>query len=99
MEVVMDKTSRALRRHHRARLIKRTKHILRNWYWDLDEDWYDDASRLRYNHFSYCSCPMCCNERQNPWIAGKEKLTMQERRADNRFHDQLKEMTNDDDQM
>ena len=33
-------------------------------------------------HMRGCSCPMCKHSRHNPWLHGKYRLTLQERRCD-----------------
>ena len=35
-----------------------------------------------YRNRHPCSCSMCCNKRRDPYAKRRERLTMQERRAD-----------------
>jgi len=80
--------SRAIRRHHRARLKK-----ARQNYWGYGKfGWrsYCQFETIKMSpqvHGSVvntptpCSCYMCGNPRRNTWQSAKECLTMQERRA------------------
>jgi len=90
--LVMKNMSRAIRRHHRARMIKRALH-----YWVVD--FYNDsepnnptmlnrAARF-HNHLAVCSCDGCGNQRRNKWLPKSEKETMQERRADYKYKYEL----------
>ena len=42
------------------------------------------------NHGKLCSCEMCCNPRHSNWVKS-ERLTIQERKANEKFHDELKD--------
>ncbi len=73
----MKSTKRALRRHHRQRMIRR---VMRIWgvQW-VDED--EEARRLRalrlYNNMSKCSCWICGNPRRyegRPTLQEKRQL-------------------------
>ena len=83
----MAKSKRALRRHHRARMLTRAENMLK--------DWGEDKSRLTwrairmYNNMQNCSCSMCCNERSNPWLKNYDRLTMQEKKALDNYKDQI----------
>ncbi|MEJ0000841.1 MAG: hypothetical protein WDO13_17735 [Verrucomicrobiota bacterium] len=71
-----NKSKRALRRHHNARVLARTRRIVRHWF--IDGGTADEitrcARRLRDN-LKYCRCHACRNPR---WDG---ELTRQERRA------------------
>lgn len=70
---------RALRRHHRARLIaKRTKNI---WWVKENLKAGVEFSGVIANTPTPCSCHGCRNPRHSNHYSGSEKLTMQERRA------------------
>lgn len=101
---MVDKTSRALRRHHRARMHKRALKLQKAWWnWPeeeggllvggvkSEETLHRGASRLRDN-MKICSCWMCCNPRRSSMFKKRERLTMQEHRENDRFEDQLKEL-------
>lgn len=88
----MDKTSRALRRHHRARLLRRAIKTYQNWGWPDDPDHLLWKARRSYNNMAVCSCVMCCNERRNPWLKKYDQLTMQEKKAYNRFCYEMEEL-------
>lgn len=85
----MENTKRAVRRHHRARLLERTIDRL-SISWKHVDDLTLFAAK-RYNNMKNCSCHMCCNERRNPWYCGEERLTLQERKAKDDYNDQMKE--------
>lgn len=70
----MKDIKRALRRHHRLRMIARMQRIILSTGWNLtEEDRLQRVLRL-YNNRKICSCAMCCNPRK--W----EGPTVQERR-------------------
>ena len=89
---VMKNMSRANRRHHRARMIKRALH-----YWVVDV--YNDSepnnpeiikrAAMFHNHLAACSCTGCGNQRHNEWLPKREKGTMQERRAKDKYKYEL----------
>lgn len=85
----MSKTSRALRRHHRVRMLNRA---LKSFKWEDDPDYQLWRARRSFNNMAICSCWMCKNERRNGWNANFTKLTMQERRAFLRYQYELKEL-------
>ena len=93
----MDKSSRAMRRHHRARMYKRAKKILDQWYWfdprscSFTKEEEHRIISLRRDHITLCSCEMCRNVRRSGWTSGKEYLTLQERRNLDNYKDGLKE--------
>jgi len=72
---------KAERRHHRRRMLNKAYSI--NYY---DKEW----ALMNYDHMCNCSCPMCCNERSNKWLKRRDKLSMQERKAEDSYNDQLK---------
>ena len=91
----MDKTSRALRRHHRARLLRRE--FNKQMYsvgWPPDEEWALWRARRLWNNPCNCSCSMCRNERRNPWTKAYDRLTMQEKKALDAANDSLQEAYN-----
>ena len=74
----MKSTLRALRRHHRQRLIRRAFPLLR-WYNENDPEkqW---ARTLRwYNNLAKCDCWICKNPRRVPGEY-ERSLTLQEQR-------------------
>lgn len=68
----MKDTKRALRRHHRQRMIARSLWIVRGWH-GSEEDRLWRAMRL-YKNRQFCSCAMCGHRRK--WYGP----TIQERR-------------------
>lgn len=97
---MVDKTSRALRRHHRARMQKRAKIIYKDWL-TACEHWSDNqlkrwVGRLRDN-LKICSCSMCGNPRRSGWLNKQDAGTMQERKEDERFKYEMLEVDNFDD--
>lgn len=55
-----------------------------------DADRFDDDSfigKMSHVHGVPCSCPMCCNPRHSPYNKS-DKLTLQERRANESLHDE-----------
>lgn len=43
-----------------------------------------------YDHMCICSCCGCGNQRHNTWQSTEECLTMQERKSNDDYRDQLK---------
>lgn len=95
---MVDKTSRALRRHHRARMQRRAHKMMQEWGWfsnfSSEEETHRYISRYRDN-MAICSCYACRNQRHNPW-ASTERLTMQERKENLRFSYDMLEVDNPD---
>lgn len=91
----MDKTSRALRRHHRARLIRKYMNYdmvrWRAFEEDSEENRRHRATRL-VDHIAMCSCMMCRNERRCGWLHEYDRLTMQEKKALDDYHAQMQEL-------
>jgi hypothetical protein len=95
----MSNSKRAIRRHHRERLNRRTRHIITQvWSWmrsAKDEDWADNFIRRHRDNMSanrYCQC--CGNPRnkKRSWLKGYDRLTLQEQRQLDSEHDQLQEV-------
>jgi len=84
--------SRAIRRHHRGRMIKKAMEYesIRYWNWQVDTEAERRKSATRsYNHLKSCSCYMCGNQRHNNWQSKTERLTMQERKALEAYNDMI----------
>lgn len=79
----MDKTSRALRRHHRNRMIRKTYHMARNMYWIDDEDLARWVWRTFKNRTA-CSCWSCGNPRYH-----QKEITLAEAKNKDSMEDQL----------
>lgn len=78
-------SSRANRRHHRERLNKRTRKLLksRSYFSMYSLGWEEDIEysvNRRRDNLHGCSCYMCCNPRSRKSFA-KQKLTIQELKA------------------
>ena len=88
-ENVMSRT-RAFRRHHRERMIKKAlgTELIRSWY---PEDFKQEAAVRFHNRLAPCSCYGCGNQRHNDWQPLKERLTMQERKLYNALEEGLEE--------
>ena len=56
--------SRAERRHHRHRMLKHAKHILK-YGWQYERSLIDDKARKIANNAAVCSCSMCGNQRKH----------------------------------
>lgn len=88
----MDKTSRAQRRFHRARMHTRATEMILEWYWYSErltkEELHLAASRRR-DHMCNCSCSGCGNPRHNKWNSLDDRITMQERRHKAKFVDEM----------
>lgn len=77
-------SSRALRRHHRVRMIERAKFVVRRWFgWTdrLSEDELHRRAAKVADNLAVCSCRACCNPRHADRWQGPT-LTRQEQRAD-----------------
>lgn len=74
--------TRAERRHHHNRMIERVKnfHHMKGEFWMSEEDRAKHIKQIAENRHP-CSCHMCRNPRHSGFHKGKEKLTMQERKA------------------
>lgn len=88
--------SRAVRRHHRARLIKKYMNY-EKLRWDAFEEDSEENRRRRaryhLNNITRCSCWMCGNPRRGGgWTHGEERFTMQERKENDRFKYELQEV-------
>lgn len=87
--------SRAVRRSHRARLIKKYMNY-EMFRWDAFEEDSEENRLYRathnVNHIKACSCQMCCNPRRSTWTSGKERYTMQERKENDRFEYEQQEV-------
>lgn len=95
----MSKTSRALRRHHRARMFSRALKKHSEWWYedpegmsDADAAWILWRARRTHSNMQACSCSACCNERRNPWLTKRERLTIQEKKELERYQYELKEL-------
>ena len=92
---MVKKFSRAQRRHDRARMYQRAKRYQRLWWYAYPEE---DSDRLHVvcmqlrDNLKICSCQMCRNPRNSWWTVGAERLTMQERREEERFEYELQEV-------
>jgi len=78
----MKTYKRARRRQQFATRYKRTLNLQRAFYGDGIR--HDIIMKLT-NNYSICSCPYCRNERTNKCLHGQDKLTMQERKANERY--------------
>ncbi len=88
-----DKTSRAMRRHHRLRMQIHTRNLLlMQFSGPRDQEWIEKSIYKMYDNFTTCSCWMCCNQRHNPFLSKEERLTMQERKANESFLTEIKDL-------
>lgn len=46
-------------------------------------------AHIEANHGKRCSCDMCCNPRHSRFNKGTGRLTLQERKADERVYDEF----------
>jgi len=46
-------------------------------------------ARIQANHGKTCSCDMCCNPRHSKFHKGTGRLTLQERKANEKAHDEI----------
>lgn len=91
----MVKTSkRALRRHHRRRMVEKALNIRRSWWtaFTLDEVELQRQAVREADNIKCCSCQMCCNARRCDWSSNIDKLTLNERRALDRFNQQMEDI-------
>ena len=72
----MKDTKRALRRHHRQRMIARARRVM--WYLAFNDTERHEWARRNHDHMKVCSCWMCGNPRK------REGPTTQERRQSQR---------------
>lgn len=92
----MDKRSRAIRRHHRARVLMRTYKMQLSQVYRFKTDETPDRcmtfARKRFNNRQMCSCWICGNPRKYKAGSRTTYLTMQEVRADSRFKYEMMEV-------
>lgn len=90
---------RALRRHHRERVIAKARTVTRRWHSSWDQDWREplsvpshaeaDAQAVRVaDHLKVCSCLThgCGNPRRGTWY---DPLTRSERAAELELREEL----------
>lgn len=70
---------RALRRHHRQRIIRKFQRIYKNWDY---ENWEENGLHTASRGSIRCGCWMCKNPRRLPGQTYNERYKVQERRAD-----------------
>jgi hypothetical protein len=97
----MSKRNRGWRRAQRARMIQRAlkTEMVKYWYYDLNtspkdpkrQDFLKEIAARYCDRLAPCSCYACGNQRHNDWQNSWDMLTMQERRAYNRFIDQVED--------
>jgi hypothetical protein len=77
---------RAIRRHHRKRIIQKWRRIVDHWYMGrIDKD---EWARYMYGKGSIrCGCGLCISPRRGGY--GDSPLTIQERKAEENANDQL----------
>lgn len=101
-----DKSSRSLRRFHRARKHRRAERVLRQWDpsslvgyygwrgWQeprtTPQEFHARVSKHRDN-LAICSCASCGNPRRAMWGCYDDRITMQERIQRDRFSDGMEE--------
>ena len=77
---------RQIRREHRQRKLAEAKVLLLKFGFDpAHASWWAD-------NLKKCSCSMCCNPRRNGHLKGREKLTLQEQRANDNYQSQLSDL-------
>ena len=72
--------TRAERRHHHKRMLERVKDFVLYKFGWTEEEKAKHQRKIAENR-QVCSCHMCRNPRHSAFHKGKEKLTMQERKA------------------
>lgn len=73
---------RAIRRHHKERMKAKARRLFKG---TKCPDKYAD-------HLAVCSCWMCGNPRHSRFGSRGEKVTLQEKEADRRYREQLREL-------
>lgn len=84
-------SKRAIRRHHKSRVRRRTYNLLLLQSWG-DEYAVSNWGLRRAENFTVCSCPMCGNPRRHgawSWRPNWGGRTRQEHLADLSFREQL----------
>lgn len=85
--------SRAIRRHHRARLKARARKILKKFYSPYNAGWkkgLEHHVNVRWNNMQICSCMSCRNPRH---CYDRDDDTMQEKREHDRYLADLDELS------
>lgn len=101
-----DKLKRSERRFHRARKYRHAREVLKEWFgvslkghyswngWREPQFTMDEFHRRVCQHrdnLAICSCSMCRNPRRAMWGCYDDRVTMQERKQDDRFRDGMEE--------
>ena len=73
------------RARRRQQLATKYRYALKLQHWFYGDDVCHDTIKKLANNYSICSCPYCRNERTNKCLKGNAKLTIQERRANERY--------------
>jgi len=74
----------AYRFHHRRRILKKRRH-----YWDGKAKNDNRFKGMLLKTPCVCSCSGCGNPRRSGWASKKEKLTIQERKAELNLVEQI----------
>ena len=82
----LERSSRALRRHHRARMKRRAQTVLKKWGYPDHTDARDVGRHA--DNLAICSCHMCGNPRRTVWT--KNPFTLQEIRSNLDFAEDVK---------
>ncbi len=81
------------RREEIKRMNRAVKYLKQHQFYDSleDNELLDTARRLADN-FKNCSCPICCNPRHSIMTNENERLTIQEKKAQSDFKEQIEEV-------
>lgn len=85
----MSNSKRAIRRHHRERLNRRTAFVLTKvqYWWNPQDDDLKYYVNRRRDNMQMCSCYACCNGRRQL----NDRLPVKELRKNDDFFDQILE--------
>lgn len=76
-------SKRALRRHHKRRLLQKARKIVEGWFGPFPEETKELIAHRVYNNLKPCSCWMCGNPRKY-----EKKVTLQEYKHKLSFEEQ-----------
>ena len=87
---------RAIRRQHNARMLKRAYAMIDSWYLSNEDKIKEEGLHHKWarqfrDNMCVCSCASCGNPRRGYMNGRKERLTLQELKADDDFFDQINE--------
>jgi hypothetical protein len=102
MDRMQEKERRRRRRNDRERMKARARRVARTMFWWqptfmivsrgrlTNEEWIDRYANTHADNMKSCSCSMCGNQRRSMYNKGRYRLTMQEKKFEDSFQEELR---------